>query len=543
MSPAPSPPPDAPPEIQHRWTRLACLTAGLLFAAGFVLRLSTVLLSGGIRGTSGFDAGVYYASADALDHGLMPYRDYVLLHPPGISLMLTPFAEVGVLIGDHRGYMLATLAWMALGSLNSVLVWRVATWMGVGRIAAFGAGMFYSVGWVAAGSEFSIRLEPLGNTMLLLGLLAWARAEAVRDTGGVVTRRLALVSGAGFGAACAVKIWWAAPLVLLVAWHVSARRRRELPWVLAGAATALLAVLGPFFAAAPRQMWSMVVLEQLGRVSNGAPLVRLLGITGLEGTVPSLEMHPARAWTAIVVIGVGAVALCLRAWSARGGPFVVALLILQLLVLTLGPSWFSFYADFTAPAAALVFGAALRPRPASRRVEWPAEPAQSSRTLRGAIAGVVAMAVVLLGLDVARPPGGVVPFPHAALQAGIRGVDCLVSDAPIVQIELNTLSPGLRRGCPNWIDVSGRTYGIDREVIAGRTVARAHNLRWQRDLRRYLFAGDAVILYRPGPSGVGPALRHALQRQRVTARAGPYTVYRIRSARLERKRISHLSLP
>ena len=43
----------------------------------------------------GYDAGVYYSAADALIHGRTPYRDFLLLHPPGLMLTLTPFAAIG----------------------------------------------------------------------------------------------------------------------------------------------------------------------------------------------------------------------------------------------------------------------------------------------------------------------------------------------------------------------------------------------------------------------------------------------------------------
>ena len=46
-----------------------------------------------------YDDGVYMGAATQLSHGIMPYRDFVFLHPPGVILLLTPFAFIGRLVG------------------------------------------------------------------------------------------------------------------------------------------------------------------------------------------------------------------------------------------------------------------------------------------------------------------------------------------------------------------------------------------------------------------------------------------------------------
>src|SRR5579862_545272 len=46
-----------------------------------------------------YDDGVYMGAATRLSHGVVPYRDFVFLHPPGIILLLTPFAFVGREVG------------------------------------------------------------------------------------------------------------------------------------------------------------------------------------------------------------------------------------------------------------------------------------------------------------------------------------------------------------------------------------------------------------------------------------------------------------
>ena len=86
-----------------------------------------ILRGGGLTGILAYDDGVYYSAADGLLSGRLPYRDYLLLHPPGITLVLAPFAALGRLVGeDPVGLAAARLAFMLLGATSAVLVWAVA---------------------------------------------------------------------------------------------------------------------------------------------------------------------------------------------------------------------------------------------------------------------------------------------------------------------------------------------------------------------------------------------------------------------------------
>ncbi|MDQ1483510.1 MAG: hypothetical protein QOF35_1586, partial [Actinomycetota bacterium] len=85
---------------------LTWLTVAIAILA-FGWRLWSVLRGGGLNAIQGYDDGVYYTGADALVSGRMPYRDFVLLHPPGILLVLAPFAALGHLLSDPTGFALA----------------------------------------------------------------------------------------------------------------------------------------------------------------------------------------------------------------------------------------------------------------------------------------------------------------------------------------------------------------------------------------------------------------------------------------------------
>src|SRR5690242_2102026 len=76
----------------------------VVFGAGFAARLVPVLHSGGLFGVDTYDDGVHYASALAWVHGRWPYRDFLFMHPPGIVLLLAPFATLGWATSEGLGF-------------------------------------------------------------------------------------------------------------------------------------------------------------------------------------------------------------------------------------------------------------------------------------------------------------------------------------------------------------------------------------------------------------------------------------------------------
>ena len=90
------------------------ILAGVVGLA-FLVRLLPVLRGVGLFGMIDYDDGVYFGSASALIHGLIPYRDFLLLHPPGILYVLAPFAALGNVVGDATAFAVARVAFMLLG--------------------------------------------------------------------------------------------------------------------------------------------------------------------------------------------------------------------------------------------------------------------------------------------------------------------------------------------------------------------------------------------------------------------------------------------
>ena len=200
----------------------------------------------------------------------------------------------------------------------------------------------------------------------------------------------------------------------------------------------------------------------------------------------------------LLLVGIAAVAFCLTWLALRVRPmrWLVALAAVQLVVLAASPSYFGYYSGYAAAAIALTVAAGID---GARRLAL--RLALTATTLTTSIA-LTSVAFVHVPITIASKP-----FPHAAVAKALGHLRCPMTDAPIVLIETNRLSDTLASGCPNWIDIAGRVYDIDRPPAG--YGARATNQRWQDDLHRYLFSSPRVVLMHPA-LGIGRPLRQEI---------------------------------
>jgi alpha-1,2-mannosyltransferase len=466
----------------------------------FLVRLYPVLTGGGLHGTDGYDDGVYVGGAEAVVDGRLPYRDFLLLHPPGMVYLLAPFALLGKLVGESDGWAVARLAVMALGAVSAVLV--ILVLRPFGPAAALAGGVLYAVWPPVLGAETSTLLEAPANTLLLAALLVLGRRRP--------RPRAELVAGAALGLATTIKIWGVAPLLVVLMWQLLTRGRRPAGQVALGAAVGICVVCLPTFILAPRRMVDDVVSSQLQRAgSNTSPLLRAAIIT------PVSQLWP-HASTAATVLAVSAFALLTTvcaaiAWRRPKARIFVVLLVAQGLVLGVSPSFFPHYAAYLAPAVALTAGVA-----AGALLE------RGGRTRSVARAPfLVALAVtyaVLLGSSLSTPR--LSPFDGARIRAVLGDRRCVASDAPGPLVLAGVLYRNLGRRCPTRIDVSGATYTTDRVTDAsGTSVARQRNPLWQKDILGYLLSGQAAVVSRRQADGFTPATWRTLSRLPVLYRA------------------------
>jgi alpha-1,2-mannosyltransferase len=482
----------------------AVLVAAVIGALAFWIRYRLLVDAGGLGGDSGYDDGVYYAAADALVHGRLPYRDFLFLQPPGIAVVLAPFAWLGSITSDPHGIVVARTAFLALGAADAVLV--AAICRRFGPAAAIVAGVGYAVFFPAAYAERSMLLEPVATFAMLVALLL-TQGRPARSPVALI------VAGLLLGLAVATKVWYVVPAAIIAG---LLRDRRSL--IVAGAsAVAVTATVLPFLAAAPGPFVQQVVLDQVGRPeSSWGPLRRLAAMLALR-TTDAPSPHQAQV-VLVKLVGLAAVALLLAALALTlpEARRYVLLAAAAVAVLLASPSFFTHYGALLAPPLAITIGAG-----AERLVRLLRRPPLQVLLVTGMLLG---FALLNRHVDTARTSE---PIPAAALRpAAARVAGCVTADDPLVLAELGVLSRDLRNGCRVRVDVTGYTYDRDSVKRAGREVPRLVNPLWQRDTTDYLLSGSAVIVHRRATE-LDASARRAMTRGAVIARSGHWVLHAV----------------
>jgi alpha-1,2-mannosyltransferase len=491
---------------QRRLSREKVLAVVVIFTVAFVARLSPTLRGSGLFGINFYDDGVHYAAATGLMHGQLPYRDFLLLHPPGIVLALAPFAGLAYLVGDARGFALARLAFMALGGVNALLVSRFLR--PVGTYAAWLGGLFYALFWPAIYSEHTVLLEGLANTCLLVALLLIV--PVARDARPSTAKLL--IAGAALGFAMTIKIWGIVPILVLFGWLVVRFDFRRALLFLAGAAALTTAVCLPFFVAAPATMWRMVVLDQIQRNDSGLMFwERVNEIAGL-----TLYRPPQALNLAVVLASLGLLAATIAAWSYRRTRTAVLLILSLGILMMTTPSWFVHYAALTAAVFAIAVGAG-----GQRLVDLPA--IRRSTVARVVVGTLVMAALVVPSLPIAQAKIGD-RFPGRTLGNAVASrPGCVTSDHPSPLILMNVMSRNLDRGCPLVVDLGGASYHLespDRGVSS-----RRKNEVFQVYALDYLRTGDTMIIARFRRNfGLSSSSWKTVQSWPAVAKSGRYTL-------------------
>ena len=154
----------------HETPRWATALILLIAVGAFVLRVQALLRPGGILGAVvDYDEGVYYSAAALLAQGHLPYRDFVLAHPPGSAYFLAPIAAI---FDARRGFQVARVSMCVVGAVNVGLVGRIAL-LQLGPAAGFAAALIYATYPEAVSSEHGVFLEPLLTLALLAAASFW----------------------------------------------------------------------------------------------------------------------------------------------------------------------------------------------------------------------------------------------------------------------------------------------------------------------------------------------------------------------------------
>jgi alpha-1,2-mannosyltransferase len=381
-----------------------------------VLRAYPWFLPHTLLGIMEVDDGVYYGSAKMLLHGLIPYRDFTILHPPVTSVLLLPFALLGQLLGDPIGLAAARLAIGVVGVVNVLLVHRLARHLGLGERAALIAAAVYAVMPDSVVAEHTVLLEPLVNLCCLIAVLLLLRARSVPLAGVLLT------------AATGIKVFAGAYVLGILIWLFLSNRRVLLRPLILGLVLGALVLIAPFFALAPSDLFHDIVTTQLSRPTDNTP----------GGLVFLLDQVLPHVLSLLLVVGLfTGVVLGAWRWERRHPSSALTLWLLVggigVLAFASSPSYFPHYGAFLVPPMAMVLSLA-----ASRRY-------------------TAAVGLLLLAFTASSVIDDVT---HTG-QRDLRQAAALVPDGSCVFYESISLAVAAdvlevpTRACPAWIDGRG----------------------------------------------------------------------------------------
>jgi alpha-1,2-mannosyltransferase len=254
------------------------------------LRVYYLSRPGFLFGVTEYDDGPYFGSAVRLTQGILPYRDFVLVQPPGITLLMLPAALLAKVTGTAWGMAIGRVLTAAAGTAGVALAGRLVRHRGV--LATLVACGVLAVFPDSVAAAHTVLVEPWLVLFCLIG------AVLVFDGDRLVKGRRMLWGGVAFGFAGAIETWAIAPVLIVIALGLAepapralSRLRRPAPFV-GGAAAGFCVPVLPFAAAAPRGIYQSLVVAQVGPRS-GFPRVPLLSrLTEMAGlTDIRLPMH------------------------------------------------------------------------------------------------------------------------------------------------------------------------------------------------------------------------------------------------------------
>lgn len=456
------------------------IVATSLLAVG--LRWYELSRPGYLFGILGYDDGADVASAIRLIHGWVPYRDFVVVYPPGITLLMAPVAwatsSTGTVTTMAAARVATALASAAGVPLTGLLVRHrgaLATMVACGVLAVFPDSLL---------AARTVLLEPWLVLFCLLGMVA------VFDRDRLAGRRRLVWGGLAFGFAAAVKVWAVLPvLAVLVVLVVSGRGLRQVGQEVrrvgafgAAVAAGFLVPVLPFALAAPATFYRSVIVAQLTRTAaQRTPLAeRLQEVLGLSHAAPldtAVLAGSALAATAAVAAAMVAGSRLSRRPLPQLDTVAAAVCALVVAAFLWPADFYSHYAAFSAPFLAIVIGLSagrLHMALAGPVADGAANGGRDRAPAWLRVGPLAVATVTLAGLSFLqaeseapmRPP--VAPGEVAAVQRLIPPGACVLSDGASPTIAINRFN-SVVPGCPVMVDGTGSDYSLSggRNVLTG----------------------------------------------------------------------------
>jgi hypothetical protein len=501
-----------------RWTRPDPVTAAIVIitALGLALRLYQLSRPDYLIGVTEYDDGTDFGSAVLLIHGDLPYRDFIMVQPPGITLLMAPVALVtkgiGTAWGMGVGRILTAVAGAAAVAMGGLLVRHR------GLLAVIATCGILAVYPAAVQAAHTVLLEPWLVLFCLAGMLA------VFDRDGLASTRRLVWGGVAFGFAGSIKVWAILPVLVILVLILAARHPRHprraaayAAGVVAGFAVPVL----PFAALAPGTFYRSVIVAQLVRVDSvriplGYRLHEMTGLTDVTGLTSTLALSLISLLIVALVVG------CSVAASRLTGErppllerFALAATALTVIAFLWPADFYYHYAGFLAPFLAPAVGLpvarfvdALR---AARAGDPPARRRLAARLVvryatPAAIVAVIAMGVAQFGFESSLQPPlapttpGLTSDVVSAASDVIPPGSCVLTDQASYTIAANRFVSS-RPGCVPIADGVGSDYSLSRGRSAATGAQRVPAVRalWMSALRGAQYVWLSPLSYKRIP--------------------------------------------
>ena len=467
------------------WPRRPGVIITMAALLGLGLRVFQLTRPGYLTGFTQYDDGVYIGNALRLVNGVIPYRDFAMVQPPGSMLLMVPAALGGKVFGSAWALAAARVLTVGADTANVVLAGLLVRHRG--PLAAGVASGLYAVYPAALNASQSLFLEPWLNLFCLLGAVLLFDGDHLAGHRGVPGEhgsRRAFWAGVCFGFGAAVKIWAVVPA--LVAWLLCLRARRDRAPFAGGFAVGIAVPCLPFLALAPSGFGRTVFVSELVQATHGrvGANPRLADITGIVG-LSSVGVNP-EIWAGATAAGV-LLLFVVIAWlrARRAGSRATALdwfaLICTLVVtgMLFSPSeWYVHYAAFAGPFLVVLVGLS-----AGRLVAARHPAVKKPRHWVRVCAGVVA-ALLIAAMGAADGYTVTTLYPARDLSAASALIPpgaCVLTDTAAATVVIGRFSAS-SPGCPAIVDTVGTliatTHGKD--FVAGPGVLQADTQVWQQ---------------------------------------------------------------
>ena len=453
----------------------------IILTSGAILLIQS-LAAGHISAEHVYDDGVYFAASLNVVHGIIPYKDFVFVQPPLITVWLAPLSILAHFTGTRWAFQAARLFTDLVMILDICLVAfllrkrsTIRMLLGVGTMA-FSSNIFWA--------SRTILIEPYLIALCLAALVAMTENEAITSS----ARRM-WIAGILFGLAGATKIWAIFPMLVALAiiWKIQPRQRTRL---VGGTAIGFLVSVAPFAALAPITFLREVIITQMLRAPNGLDrFQRLLDLTGIPNLYYLKYVNTLLADSVLVAIYLLVLILIfnsLRTWHSQNGTHLELLTSASALLVglsfLLAHCYFKNYGGFMTPFIAITIAS----------IRYPFN--TSIRSNKLASIGLVTFVLFTFSwqdFQAALSPGvATINQVTSRTESALGSGGCLWAADPALAILANRYT-GDQANCPHTIDWGGTQLLLIHSYNLSATLS---NARLQSDFLKWLRESNRLVL-------------------------------------------------